>query len=49
MQRRGSSTKGAAKADVGHASRQRVHEPQRSAIGVPGISASVVTTSPRSW
>ena len=33
MQRRGSSTKGAAKADVGQASRQRVHEPQRSAIG----------------
>jgi hypothetical protein len=49
MQRRGSSTNGAGNAAVGQASRQRVHDPQRSASGVPGGSSSVVTTSPRSW
>jgi len=48
MHRRGSSTKGRSNARVGQASRQRVHEPHRSAIGVSGVRASVVTTSPRS-
>ena len=46
--RRASRTKGAAKACVGHASRHRVQLPQRSVIGSPGSSSSVVTTSPSS-
>ena len=46
-QRRGSRTKGASNAPVGHASRQRVQAPQRSVIGCRGRARSVVTTSPR--
>ena len=46
MQRRASSTYGATKASVGHASRHRVHVPQRSGSAASSASSTVVRTTP---